>query len=168
MSVDTYTCSHCGQWLGITGPGSGTDDDFAAEEHYASEVDYHERGECTPVAAVEVAPTPDPRAEYIAGLRALADLLETRTEIPLPMTGTSPYPHSFALWCPSRDQMQAAADAFEDAREGADGQAYRVMGKLRGLHVHASATADMLDGHTVTREVESFEVEPFLPQSVSA
>lgn len=108
------------------------------------------------------------RAEYVAGLRALADLIETRPEIPLPMTGASPYPHSFALWCPSRDQMQAAADAFEDAREGADGQAYRVTGRLRGLHVHASATADMLGGHAVTREVETFEVPAFLPQAVSA
>lgn len=78
MSSDTYTCSHCGQWLGITGPGSGTDEDYAAEEHYVAEVDYHERGECTPVAAVEAAPTPDPRAEYIAGLRALADLIESK------------------------------------------------------------------------------------------
>lgn len=75
MSVSTYTCPNCGQWLGITGPGSGTDEDYAAEEHYASEVEYHESGQCAPVVAVEAAAAPDPR---VAGLRALADLIESK------------------------------------------------------------------------------------------
>jgi hypothetical protein len=85
MSVETYTCSNCGAQLGIAGENSGSEGDFAADDYYAQEVEYHRSGEC---ASRVITPEPveaDPRAEFAAGLRAFADLIDANPDLPLPV-----------------------------------------------------------------------------------
>lgn len=137
MSLETYECSRCGAKLGITGPGSGTEDDYAAEEYFASEVEYHETGQCAP-RAVEVAPVakPDPRAEYIAGLRALADLLEQNEILPLPYEGTS---SELTFFTYEREQAQAFARLLPGKvdKEVTDSNSFgfELHGAIHGLRV---------------------------------
>lgn len=57
MSADWYTCSRCGAQMGIAGTSTGSDDDYATDDYFESEVERHESGECTP--AVTVNPTRD-------------------------------------------------------------------------------------------------------------
>lgn len=47
---DTYECRKCGASFGIAGTNTGSDDDYAADEYYRSEVEHHESGECVPPA----------------------------------------------------------------------------------------------------------------------
>lgn len=48
LHTDTYTCRYCSAAFGITGIHTGSDDDYAADEYYREQVDYHEAGECSP------------------------------------------------------------------------------------------------------------------------
>lgn len=82
MSVETFECMGCGAKIGLTGPGSGSDEDLAAEEYFNSEIEYHQSGECTPIDKIEV--LPDPRAEYIASLLTAAGLLDSKPELRAP------------------------------------------------------------------------------------
>jgi hypothetical protein len=45
-TVTTYECRKCGARFGIAGENSGSDEDYAADDYYASEVERHESGEC--------------------------------------------------------------------------------------------------------------------------
>jgi hypothetical protein len=77
------------------------------------------------------------RAEYIAGLRVLADLLEARPEIPAPYHGRST---ELAIFTSGKDELVAAARAFPgkldktyDDNSSAFG--FELHGRLRGLRV---------------------------------
>lgn len=45
-TVSAFTCSSCDAQFGIAGEHSGSDDDYAADEYYDAQVEYHESGEC--------------------------------------------------------------------------------------------------------------------------
>jgi hypothetical protein len=159
MSVELYTCNRCGATLGITGPGSGTEDDYAAEEHFDSEVEYHESGKCAPavVVPIEAFSSPvditadgrfttappvvkaDPRAEYVAGLRALADLLEANPALPLPHHGASPDYSRLAVFARNKDDLLAWARAIPGRKDknvtDSESYGFELLGNLRGLHL---------------------------------
>lgn len=88
MSVETYTCPNCNASFGIAGESTGSPDDAAADDYYAQEVEYHRSGECASRVITLEPVTVDPRAEYVAGLRALADVLEREPGLPLPVKDT--------------------------------------------------------------------------------
>lgn len=47
MSAENYDCTRCGAAFGIAGGGDDwTDDDMAAQDHYETEVRFHEAREC--------------------------------------------------------------------------------------------------------------------------
>jgi len=162
MSADWFKCDRCGAHMGITGPGNGSDDDLAMEEYYDSEVEYHRSGQCTP-ATVEVAPTPDPRAEYIAGLRKLADLLVAAPQLSLPEgNGPACYDDLDVHVHNGREEMAAWAALLTDAAEGVAGSNYEITGRIHGVYISAFTGAASLGGREVTREQTVFEVEPFL------
>lgn len=80
----------------------------------------------------------DERTEYIAGLRALADVLEADADLTLPYTGTSDYGR-LAIFTDTRRALQLWAKAIpgtkdkevsEDASYG-----FELLGALRGLHL---------------------------------
>jgi hypothetical protein len=107
------------------------------------------------------------RADYIAGLRLLADALEADPSLPLP-TDYSDGGLSFQL----RDRKGMAAWVrllAVGAKESltADhgyGPNYNIDGRIAGLPVHLYTTARRI-GRTVRREVEQFEIAPFLTGS---
>ena len=105
------------------------------------------------------------RAAYIAGLRKLADALEANPDLPAPYIGASPYPFSLHFGAAqSREQLASFAALVTDAsEETADGY-HRIKGRIEGVHVDC-AIHSALAGRAVVREVETFEVEPFLPVS---
>ena len=103
----------------------------------------------------------DVRAEYIAGLRKLADALEANPTIDTPYTGRGDI-HYLNVHAHRRGEMSAWAQLLDDATEALDGKYYAIKGHLGGVSVQVVARAELL-GRTVTREVEQFEVEPILP-----
>lgn len=113
----------------------------------------------------------DTRTEYIAGLRVIADALETHPDMDVPWTG-GPV-SEWSQYCHSREEMAAWVALLDDAvdhgvlRSGSNDW-YEISGRVRGVRVILRADTKYLGGARVVREVESFEVEPFLPQSVSA
>src|SRR6266702_1232436 len=71
MSLDTFTCDRCGAMFGIFGTNTGSDEDWAADEYYASEVEYHQSGECTPQSELLTeTPIGDAAAEHAARVMA--------------------------------------------------------------------------------------------------
>jgi hypothetical protein len=74
--------------LGITGPGSGTEDDYAAEEHFDSEVEWHESGKCEPVVEAVVWATDDfgrTASDLAANACRVAEFLDTLgPDVPVP------------------------------------------------------------------------------------
>lgn len=113
--------------------------------------------------------TPEQRAAYIEGLRALADVLQKHDEVPLPSnggTGTI----VFNFWSDdAKARMAAVARAFpvtwrKHAWEAASGTAYfELNATLHGLPLQLGAHRDTVCERIVTgieeREVEE-EVEP--------
>lgn len=97
----------------------------------------------------EPAPMPDPRAEYIAGLRMLADLLEQNPHLKLPFYGhISPMR---VLVCndepqEQRDQLAAWVKALPGRKGksegGTKGDFLMVSAKLRGLEFEVQADRD--------------------------
>ena len=74
MSLETYECSRCGAAFGIAGENTGSDDDYAADEYYASEVEFHESGRC-PSKLYQPAPViPGAAADALAMSDRLADI----------------------------------------------------------------------------------------------
>lgn len=65
--------------------------------------------------ADRLAEQPDPRVEYIAGLRALADLLETKPDLPLPDTHEV-YWHLFSGHTTALEHIDLPAQKAEAAR----------------------------------------------------
>jgi hypothetical protein len=106
------------------------------------------------------------RADYIAGLRKLADALEANEAMRVPWQGGEHSP--WTQYCDSRDEMSAWVALLDDAVDhgirmvGATDW-YEVSGHIEGIRVQLNARPQRLGGTSVTREVEQFEVEPFLP-----
>ena len=130
------------------------------------------------------------RAEYIAGLRELADLLERHDDLPLPYHGTT----SELLWVQvTRDADEQKAGAAKFARlipsaiaKEPRGDSLDVKGRIRGLRVCLIVDRDAVCERIVTgtmtvtipakpaepeRTVEVDEVEwrcaPILSEAVS-
>ena len=92
-------------------------------------------------------PAPDPRAEYIAGLRALAAILEDHPELPLPYHGTG----SELLWIEHGDREAARSKAQAFARlipgqvtktvRDKDG-AFDLIGRVHGVGVQMILNRD--------------------------
>jgi len=84
-----------------------------------------------------MAPAVDPRTEYIAGLRELADILYANPDLPLPYHGDL----AQLLWIPGLvDDQKEQAAAFTRAIPGKvdkqpRGDAFDLVGKIRGLAV---------------------------------
>lgn len=77
---------------------------------------------------------PDPRRQFTAGLRELADLIDANAGIPLPYDGTDS-PITFHFWGePARGQMAAAARAFPVAlsKTSSSDTYFRLTGRLAG------------------------------------
>jgi hypothetical protein len=51
MSATFYDCSRCDAQFGIAGESSGSDEDYAADDYFDSQVEWHESGKCEPAAA---------------------------------------------------------------------------------------------------------------------
>lgn len=109
--------------------------------------------------------TADPRAEYIAGLRMLADLLERHSEVPLPSTGrTMP----IDIWV-TREEDQAAKLAElarllpgrkTKSQVGSQGQWFCLTAHLRGLKVEVTADRNEVCEKVVTGSREVIEEVP--------
>lgn len=102
------------------------------------------------------------RAEYIAGLRKLADALEANPAMELPWPGGSV--SELGQYCHNRESMAAWVALLDDPKERTDGNWHEVSGRIVGIRVSVKIQAKHV-GRSVTREVEQFEVEPFLPVS---
>lgn len=105
------------------------------------------------------------RAEFIAGLRALANLLVEHPEVPLPLTGQWA---SNGIHFPAhdRDGLALFASLIEDPTEGWHDdykrELWRVDGHLAGLPVFALGRAENLGGHEATKTVMTYEVPSIL------
>lgn len=101
--------------------------------------------------------TTDPRVEYIAGLRALADVLEANPHLRLPYDGS----HKGAALAimPHGDERQELADwvrALPGKKEKKDrGEYFDLNGTLHGLHIKVICDRDEVCERVVTgtREV---------------
>jgi hypothetical protein len=113
------------------------------------------------------------RAAYIDGLRALADILESNPEVPLPWTGASEYSEiaisDFLHVENPREALAAAARAFrgvkwdKGVREDATyGNYFDLTGRLHGLYVRLTANRDAVCERVVTgtREVTETVKDP--------
>jgi len=87
------------------------------------------------------------RAGYIAGLRALADVLERHADLPLPSYGTADYnPIYLAFFgADAREELAAAARVMpcrldKDATE----KWFNLDGWLRGLRIQLTAKRDLV------------------------
>lgn len=84
-TADTYECLHCGAMFGIAGTSNGSDEDFALDEAYRADVDFHESGKCRQAAAP---------SQTTTASSALA-------VVPAPAAGSAPSPHGSAAGAPS-------------------------------------------------------------------
>jgi hypothetical protein len=112
--------------------------------------------------------TADPRAEYIAGLRMLADLLEARPELMKP--------HGYLQVIPlgevqSREQLAAWARALPGKKEKQiTDQFANLVGTLRGVQVKVVAYRDevcervVLGTETVTKKVKDPQALAAVPE----
>jgi hypothetical protein len=104
------------------------------------------------------------RGEYVAGLRALADMLEQHGDCPLPYgAGTENWTKSVMLtfYCHGRDEFDAFRRAFpgrldKKVDEQSEAYGFELHGSLRGLHLYAAVDRGKVCRRVVTgtREVE--------------
>lgn len=113
-----------------------------------------------------VTPETGKRAEYIKGLRALADAMEQHPELPIPWQGGQYMPMTFHFLHArdARAEMAAARRALGvpmDKKPREDGY-FDLAGMLHGLHVTLNAyRKDVCERVVVaTREVEIEEPDP--------
>lgn len=120
MSVETYTCNNAS-------------------------------GQCSTAAAVEPEPVKaDPRAEYIAGLHALADFLAAHPEVQLPYDAGVDGEFSsrkVAFYLGSREKLAAFARAFpgkleKRVEDASPSYGFELHGNLCGLYLYAAAHRD--------------------------
>jgi hypothetical protein len=104
----------------------------------------------------------DARAEYTAGLRALADLLDEHEGIPLPYHGT----HSeLCIFCDSKEQMADFARAVpgklrKKVDEGSAVYGFELHGSIRGLKIVACTHRNEVCTRVVTGTREVTEAVP--------
>ena len=108
----------------------------------------------------------DPRADYIAGLRALADLLESTEELPLPNTDTV-YWYLFGSANLTLEEQKTEALRIVRMLPGKQdkettGDLYRLTGHVRGLQTQVIVERDAVCERVVvgTRTVEVEEPDP--------
>jgi hypothetical protein len=86
MSLDEYTCGHCGAGFGIAGEHTGSEDDYAADEYFTAQIDWHRSGACSPAAARVIRndgrPARKPRLGIPAGSPPAAAATSTKTKAP--------------------------------------------------------------------------------------
>lgn len=111
--------------------------------------------------------TPDPRAEYIAGLRMLADLLEAHPEVMTPHRQIQVIPLGAEV---CREQLAAWARALPGKKDKEIGdRMVTLVGWLRGVKVQVLAYRDEVcerittGVETVTREVPDPEALAKVP-----
>lgn len=93
------------------------------------------------------------RAGYTAGLRALADLLDTHPELTLPTDGRPFVPLTVGLWgdADAPQQMAAWARALPGTvTKSGDDAYYYLAGQLHGLHVQVTAGREQVCQRIVT------------------
>lgn len=112
--------------------------------------------------------TPDPRAQYIRGLRMLADLLEARPELLVPHGPLSVVPLGERE---SREQLAAWARALPGKKDKEINDRFaNLVGSLRGLRIKVVAYRDevcervVLGTETVTEMVPDPEALTAVPQ----
>lgn len=101
--------------------------------------------------------TPEQRAAYLKGLRALADVLEQHDEIPLPHVGRTT---AITIWftigsSDPRSEMAAAAKAIpctwhKNAWESSEQAFFELQGTLHGLSIDLTAYRDAVCERIVT------------------
>lgn len=108
----------------------------------------------------------DARTAYIDGLREIANALEADPALSSPPESLYPGAGQISFLVSSREAMAAWACLLEGATEGTANSIHHVQGHIRGVPVRVFASTEKIGGSKktiVTREVETFEVEPFLP-----
>lgn len=110
-------------------------------------------------------PSPEQkRADYIAGLRLLADALERSPEVPLPYEGASTdMTFHFLSGDDPKAAMAACARPLPTSfTKNADGKYFDLHGKLAGLRVNLTAFREEVCERIVTgtRQVEVEEPDP--------
>lgn len=118
-------------------------------------------------------PVDPERAAYVAGLRALADLLEANPDLVLPFDGRT---HPISVFARTGDDQRTALAAWvralpgrKDKREtGTGGRIFEVAGSLRGLRVSVMADRDEVCERVVvgTREITETVPDPELVAAV--
>ena len=114
---------------------------------------------------------PDERAAYIAGLRLLADVLESRPDLPLPTDGSRaglPLTWSFGFaWEDPKAAMATAARllpcSFAKDYVGEDDPLtakLNLNGRIEGLHLRLTAYRDMVCTKVITGTREVTEDVP--------
>jgi hypothetical protein len=110
----------------------------------------------------------DKRAEYIKGLRALADVLENNPDLNLPFSGQKAsslnvIPHSGDE---QREQLAAWVKVLPGRRDksqyGADGKLFGLVGALHGIHIEVLCDRNEVCEKVVTgtREVTKEVPDP--------
>jgi hypothetical protein len=113
----------------------------------------------------------DPRAGYVQGLRALADILEQHPEVPLPFTGTgTDLTFHFLHGDNPRAELVTAVRAFPGVKDKKVwDNYYDVSLTLHGLKVSMTAFRDVVctrvvtGTETVTREVPDADALASVP-----
>lgn len=109
------------------------------------------------------------RGEYVAGLRAIADLLDQHPELELPDTGRGEN-HEFSLCAGDREQMVAWARVLDAPTEkpSISGNGIHYLRGLVGcLRFRVFASAERLGAseRTVTKRVTEYSVPPLLAEA---
>lgn len=102
----------------------------------------------------------DERAAQVAGLRKIADAIEANPAMELLWPGSAV--SALGQYVHDRESMAAWVALLDDPVEQTDREWHEVAGRIKGLRVSVKVQAKNV-GRMVTREVEQFEVEPFLP-----
>jgi len=113
--------------------------------------------------------TPEERAEYIAGLRMLADALETNPELTLPYTGRTTTTINVIPFDNQREQLAAWARVLPGRKEKQPrGQYFDLIGAFRGLKMMVICHRDEVCERVVlgTREVTETVPDPDLIAAV--
>lgn len=116
---------------------------------------------------------PTTRSEYIAGLRALADLLEAHDDVILPYgAGADDWAKSVKMtfYCGDKAEFIAFTKAFpgkldKQVDEGSPGYGFELHGRLHGLHLYAAVKRSQVCTRVVTgtREVTTKVPAPGAP-----
>jgi hypothetical protein len=117
----------------------------------------------------------DARGEYIAGLRALADLLEQQPAMPLPSTGRLEWQFGFKYTDEERRAALAQAarlmpcrlDKNDPGSGDYDARYFTLAGNLHGLHVELWAEREQVCSRVVTGTREVVKTIPTATEEVT-